>query len=182
MNRKAPRKITEKYLENAALYYLERYATSAANLRRVLLRKIERSCRHHGDDPTLFHSAVDKLITRYTTSGLLDDRMYARGRVASLRRKGLGRQAIFARLQTKGLESATIDQALQEIDADQGDAEFEAAKAFCQRKRLAGRDLKKSLAALARAGFNYETAKRALESMDNDETTVLDFNENDLAD
>ena len=45
-----PRKVTPKYLDNAALYYLSRYATSAENLRRVMMRKIHRSANHHGTD------------------------------------------------------------------------------------------------------------------------------------
>ena len=36
-----PRKVTPKNLDNAALYYLSRYATSAENLRRVMMRKIQ---------------------------------------------------------------------------------------------------------------------------------------------
>ena len=40
--RKPPRKATAASLENAALYYLERFATSSENLRRVLMRRVER--------------------------------------------------------------------------------------------------------------------------------------------
>ena len=41
--RKAPKKISKTYLENAALYYLQRYATSAENLKRILLRNLHAS-------------------------------------------------------------------------------------------------------------------------------------------
>ena len=48
--KRAPRKATPKYLENAALYYLSRYSTSTENLRRVMMRKVMRSAKHHGTD------------------------------------------------------------------------------------------------------------------------------------
>ena len=47
---KLPRKVTLKSLENAALFYLQRYATSTENLRRVLMRRVDRSARAHSTD------------------------------------------------------------------------------------------------------------------------------------
>jgi hypothetical protein len=52
--RKPPRRITADYLQRAAMHYLERYSAPAAQLRRVLARKVALSCRFHGDDPTGF--------------------------------------------------------------------------------------------------------------------------------
>ena len=48
--KRPPKKITPKYLNNVALWYLGRYASSAANLKRVLMRRVNKSCAHHGDD------------------------------------------------------------------------------------------------------------------------------------
>ena len=45
---KQQKPVTAQYLENAALYYLQRFASSSANLRRVLMGKVERSARAHG--------------------------------------------------------------------------------------------------------------------------------------
>ena len=49
--RKPPRRVTAQYLENAALHYLQRFASSSASLRRVLMRKVDRSAQAHGTDP-----------------------------------------------------------------------------------------------------------------------------------
>ncbi|MCH8999434.1 MAG: hypothetical protein IID48_14400 [Proteobacteria bacterium] len=49
-NRRSPREATAKYLRNSARYYLDRYATSSAHLRRLLLDKVARSARAHGTD------------------------------------------------------------------------------------------------------------------------------------
>ena len=48
--RKPPRKVTAAYLQRAAMSYLERYASSAENLRRVLRRKVDKRCRLRGED------------------------------------------------------------------------------------------------------------------------------------
>ncbi len=185
--RRLPRKIDAGYLENAALYYLQRYATSSQNLKNVLTRKIRRSCAHHGDDPDQFLPLVDKIALRYQEVGLLDDKVYAEGRVAALRRQGLSKQAIQQKLSLKGLAAAEITQALARIDAaaNEDDHELAAARRLARRKKIGpwrSRPLSddkaahKELAVLARAGFSYDTAKRALQtSQESIDTEYLDF-------
>ena len=169
--RKAPKKISAAYLENAALYYLQRYATSTANFRRVLRRKIDRSCRHHGEDPGKHYPLVEDLVRRYAAVGLLDDAAFARARVSSLRRQGRSRKAILAKLAARGLGPGEVEEALAEAD-EGGEAEFEAACRLARRKKIGPwrtspladpKDRQKEMAALARAGFSYDIARRALE-------------------
>ena len=50
-NKYVPKKITPEYLKNSSLYYLSRFSTSSANLKRVMMRKVERSANYHGTDP-----------------------------------------------------------------------------------------------------------------------------------
>src|SRR3546814_13752721 len=80
-HRKGPRKATADSLANAALFYLQRYASSAENLRRVLMRRVERSVRAHGTDRAEGAALVDRLVARYREAGLLDDGAYAEMRV-----------------------------------------------------------------------------------------------------
>ncbi|MCH8327975.1 MAG: methionine--tRNA ligase, partial [Candidatus Marinimicrobia bacterium] len=82
--RRVPRKATAKSLENAALWYLTRFATSAANLERVLARRVQRSARHHGTDREEGLANIARLIARYRRSGLLDDRAYAIAKAGTL--------------------------------------------------------------------------------------------------
>jgi len=170
--RKAPKKISKKYLENAALYYLQRYATSAENLRRVMMRKVRKSCAFHQVPAEDFAPLVDELVTRYMAVGLVDDAVFARARVASLRRQGHSSQAIAARLQAKGLSKSQIESALRLVDEDHEDPEMTAALACARRKKLGPwrktpltdpKGRQKELAALGRAGFSYEIARRALD-------------------
>ena len=168
-----PKKISKTYLENATLYYLERYATSAANLRRVLLRKVKRSCDFHKLDASEFTDMVDELIKRYVEVGLVDDISYALARVNSFRRKGLGRQAIISKLRIKGLSIEQIETAMAEVDEEHEEPELVAALAYIKRKKLGPyrtkpfsddptKDKQKELASLARAGFSYEICQKAL--------------------
>jgi len=169
--RKAPKKISKTYLENAALYYLQRYATSAGNLRRILLRKVKRSCTFHQVPVEDFVPLVDELVARYMSVGLVDDKSFAQAKVTSLRRQGHSGRSIIARLQVKGLSAKQIEAALKNVDEEHEDAEMSAARAYARRKRLGSyrkkpvtdpKDLQKELAAMGRAGFSYEIARRAL--------------------
>lgn len=180
--RKTPKKISKKYLENAALYYLQRYATSAENLKRVLMRKVKRSCAFHEMAVEEFVPIVEDLIKRYTAVGLVDDAVFARARVTSLRRKGLSKQAITAKLQAKGLSKAQIETALMEIDDEHEDPEITAAIAHARRKKLGPyrkipltdpQEKQKELASLGRAGFSYEIARHVLESGEEDDDERL---------
>lgn len=169
--RKGPRKVTPASLENAALHYLARFATTAAHLRGVLMRRVERSARHHGTDSAEGEKLVDALIERYARSGLLDDAAYAGARAATLRRSGASARGIRAKLMQKGLDPEQIDAAVRAADEDTENGEIAAALALARRRRIGpfrpagGRAeaREKDLAALARAGFSYDVARRVVE-------------------
>lgn len=159
-------------LETVALKYLNRFDTSVANLERVLLGYVKKVSDTRGagaaeDGPAL----VAALLTRYSESGLIDDARYASNIAAGLRRRGTSRRAIKAKLESRGLSADVIEAALAALDADtEGDSELEAARALVKRRRLGPHrpeaeqapNRRKDLAALARAGFNFDVAKRAL--------------------
>src|SRR3954463_6979106 len=84
---KQQKPVTAQYLENAALHYLQRFASSSANLRRVLMGKVERSARAHGTDREEGAAMVEALIERYLRSGLLEDRRDPVGTPLSLHRR-----------------------------------------------------------------------------------------------
>lgn len=172
--RRPPKKITPKYLNNVALWYLERYASSAANLRRVLMRRVHKSCAHHGDDVADATGMVEELVARFAASGLIDDRQYAVARAHSLHRRGLAARRIRAQLRAKGLEPEDVDAALDALAEDSDDPEFDAACAYARRRRLGpwgrpdGRDdrREKELAAMGRAGFTWDLAKPIIDAPD----------------
>ena len=174
--RKKPRKATPDALERAALHYLQRYASSSENLRRVLMRRVLRSADAHGTDPEDGAAVIDGLINRYQSSGLLDDANYARLRAESLHRRGASTRLIRTRLMAKGVDAEDIDAALTALDGLTMDTELAAACNYARRRRIgpwrrADRDAyrERDLAALGRQGFGYDTARKVIEAEDPDE-------------
>ncbi len=172
--RRAPRRITADYLQRAAMHYLERYAAPAAQLRRVLARKVVLSCRHHGLEPAAFEAMLDEVVARCVASGLVDDRRFAEARAATLRRKGRSSRAVAASLSAKGIAR---DLAMQ---ASSGSAEDElaAARRTAQRKRLGpwsrgdrAAARQKDLAAMARAGFTMTIARAVIDGAGDEDVT-----------
>ena len=168
--RAAPRKITASLLDNVALHYLERFAGSAADLRRVLMRRVARAAEHHASDPAEGTALVEALILRFQQSGLIDDRRYAEARAASLRRRGGSRRGISARLTQHGVERPLIAATLQALTEETGGSDLAAACAFIRRRRLGAyrtaaarpASLEKDMATLARAGFSFGVARKVL--------------------
>ena len=179
--RRGPKAVTPAYIESAALHYLERFSSSSANLKRVLMRKVMRAAAAGHGDIAEGERLVDALIARYVAAGLVDDKAYAAQRAASLRRQGNSRFAIRGKLALKGVESELIDSALSELDEDHAQGEIAAACALVRRRRLgpfrlaaARKDAwQKDLAALARAGFSLDVARRVLRAADSDALEAL---------
>ena len=159
--RPIPRAPDAAYLERAALYYLERFAASSAQLETVLRRKIMRRCKARGESPEPYYENIAPLITRYQQSGLLDDARYTAAKVASLKRKGNSSRMIGAKLAAKGVDKQLV---ATQIAADET-SELGAALNMVRRKKLGIKEENrtKDLAVLARAGFSYAIAKQALD-------------------
>lgn len=172
--RRGSRPVTADTLEAQALDYLARFASSAANLRRVLRQKVERSARLHGTDREVGMAAVDRLVARLAAAGALDDARFAEGRAHSLFRRGASRRTIAAKLAEKGVGDGEIATALASLDALAADPELAAAVAYARRRRIgpfraaedraAHRD--RDLGALGRAGFGLALARRIVDAED----------------
>jgi regulatory protein len=175
--RQVPRPLSASALENAALYYLGRFATSSGNLRRVLMRKVARAARAGGDSGPDTAAAgarmVEAIIARYLESGLLNDRAYAAQAAASLARRGTSRFSIAGKLRQKSVDAELVAEAITTLD-EGGASELTAACALVRRRRLGpyrapGKRAEwreKDLASLARAGFSLDLARRVLKVPD----------------
>jgi regulatory protein len=188
--RQAPRPVTAASLENAAMHYMERFASSTADLRRVLLRRVRRAAEGAGEDDDRAEAEtrraegaalVEALIAKLQDAGILDDRRYAETRAASLHRRGGSRRAVAARLARHGIERDLIANAIGGMAEDGGDADLTAASAFAKRRRLgpyrpaepSPASRQKDLAALARGGFDQNTARRILDCRNPDDVEAL---------
>jgi regulatory protein len=179
--RAKPPAITAEALERAALRYLERYASSRENLRRVLLRRIRRAA--HAGDPGGADAPrlAEQIVARYTDAGILNDKNYAEQRAASLARSGASRFRIRGKLAQKGVGAELIRDAVTALDENSDASEMAAACALIRRRRLGpyrppGQRAEfrhKDLAAMARAGFRFDLARRLLTAADPEALAVL---------
>jgi regulatory protein len=169
--KKSPKKITEKYLYNSGLAYLQRFPSSTPHFKRIMGRKIDRSCNYHKDqDRETCNQFLDATIATFVRQGLLNDEAYLQGMVNSLRRRGQSTQAILSKLGQKGMTQETVLKAVRAYDDDHGLAnpDLSAAVMLMRRKRLGpfrkAQEFEKTkeLAALARAGFGFDIAQKAL--------------------
>ena len=164
---KKRKKIAVSYLENAGAYYLERFAASEGQFRRVMSRKIDLSCRDHPDqsrDECL--SLLETVIEKFRKLGYLNDAVYGQGLLRSLQQRGYSRTRIMMTLKNKGLTAETIEP-LQNYIPDNQDRI--SAIRFMQRKKLGPFMLQdrdnahqRCLATLARAGFAYDVSSAVL--------------------
>lgn len=179
---------TEASLHEAALNHLARFAATEAGLRRVLFRRVDRWAQRAraelagaptggGDEEEIARiaaaakAAAAAVARRMVAAGAVDDAAFAESRARRLNRAGRSRRAIAAHLAAKGVPPEAAQAALPEGE----EAEFQAALAYCRRRRLGpfARDTgddglppearQKALAALARAGFAHDVARRVLE-------------------
>ncbi len=176
-----PLEASEITLRKAALHYLERYSASAAQVKRILMSKVERSARFHGTDRAEGEQLVDQLIVKLIASGLLDDRVYAAALTRGLHRRGTSAKAIRYKLAAKGVAAELVEAALSALEEEAGAPELAAAIAYARRRRLGPyraaeqRDERRDrdLAALARAGFAYGIARAVIEAADPADLEVL---------
>ena len=142
------RPITAKYLMNAATFYLERYPSTAEGLRRVLNRRVAKAKMAEAPVMENVEQAIAGSSTRATRQKLT-----------------------FA-----GVDGDTLDRAMdaldEELDTDPAKREWQAAVALARRRRLGpfrpDKDRKdkrlRDLAAMARAGFAYDVAKKVIDA------------------
>lgn len=153
--------LTPRALEDAALRYLNRFDCSARKLRSHLGTWI----RKRGGQAALF-AHVDALLERYRASGLLDDTRFARNLAERLKGRGASRRMVEQKLRARGVSRETAEG----VTRSSPGSDLDAARAYVRRRRLGPHrpeaerapNRRKDLAALARQGFDHDTAARAL--------------------
>jgi regulatory protein len=173
-SRERPQKpVTERYLQNAAIYYLGRFASSAANLGQVLERKVRRRNEDHHRPTQEQMDWIGAVVEKCVTLGLVDDTEYARNRALSLHNSGKSERRIKDGLKQKGVGPEDIENAIAELRRDKGEGlEMSAAIAYARRRRFgpfrsgeADTDkMRRELASFARAGFGFSLSKRIVEA------------------
>jgi len=116
-------------------------------------------------------TTIARVMARLHEAGYINDADFAAQWTAARASRGLGSRRIRTELRQKGVDQAKIDQALIAIDDDQIlDGALKAAQKAARGKDISSpTDRQKIIAALARRGYDFSIAKRALQIlMDSD--------------
>lgn len=157
------RKITRQRLKNIALYYLQRFETSSENLRRVLLRRVNEYAFYNPDfNVAEARGWVDEIVEQFQGYKYVDDSRYAGLKIRDYLAAGKSEKYIRQKMAEKGVPEDIVNEILENEEFDP----LENALQFARKKRI-GRFRpeeqreafrQKDLAALARAGFDYDVA------------------------
>lgn len=149
-------------LEELALAYVARFATSAAKLENYLKRKLrERGWEGEGEpDPA-------EITARYVELGYIDDASYARARAGGLLQRGYGPQRV-----DQALRSSGIDEDVRQEVAPKEAISRAAVLRMAEKRRFgpfadapADRPTReKQLAAMVRAGHSFDMARKILDA------------------
>jgi regulatory protein len=125
---RSPHPLDAARLDELALAYVARFATSTGKLAAYLARKL----RERGwDEDAAAPPDVEAVVERMARAGYVSDEGYARMRSASLRRRGLGARRIAQDLGQAGIDADLREEAL----GSQQDARV-AALALARKRRL----------------------------------------------
>jgi regulatory protein len=158
-NRRERPPLDKAALEQAALFYAGRYATSRSKLRAYLARKLrERGWAGEGAPP------IEDVVERMAALGYVDDRAFAAARGSALSRRGYGARRVGEALRAAGIEEDDGAEARAAAEA----GAWASALRFAERRRIGpfaaaaadrpGRE--KAIGAMLRAGHPAALARR----------------------
>jgi regulatory protein len=161
-----PRPIDAARLDEMALAYVARFATSRAKLETYLKRKLrERGWAGEGEPP------VAALAERLVEAGYVDDAAYARAKSGSLLRRGYGLRRVAQALGAAGIAEEVRD----DVRPGEGAAR-RAALAMARRRGLGAfgapnrqgpldrASREKQIAAMLRAGHPLDSARELVDA------------------
>ena len=166
--RRTPKPLDRTRLNDLALHYVARFATSSGKLESYLKRKL----RERGWDG---EGAPDiaGLVARFAEKNYVDDEAYARMKTSGLLARGYGARRVEEKLRADGL-----DEWVRAANVPEEAEAREALLSYVRRRRFgpfriaprgegpeaAQRAREKQLAAIVRAGHSFDHARRVVEA------------------
>jgi regulatory protein len=160
--RKPPAKLDQARLEELALSYVARFATSRTKLARYLERKLRERGWNEENPPD-----ISVLIEKHADLGYLDDEAFARARSGDLMRRGYGPRRVQEALGMAGIAGNIRENLRPDVP------EIRHSALLLARKRRFGPfgelpldpdKRQKQLAAMARAGHDFGDAARLVDA------------------
>ena len=142
--KKRLRKITKDRLKNIALYYLQRFETTTESLRAVLLRRVNDYAFYNPEfDKTPALQWIEEILSDFQRYKYVDDARFAALKIRDYLAVGKSEKYIRLKMALKLAKKKHIGPFRQGEDK----ADF----------------YQKDLAVLARAGFDYDVAKKVMD-------------------
>jgi regulatory protein len=160
--RREPKPLDAARLDELALTYVARFATSAVKLERYLRRKLRERGWEGEREPDLA-----ALVGRYVELGYVDDAAFARAKSGGLLRRGFGPRRV-----SEALREAGIEESIRE-EVRPGEGEQRRAALALARKRGFGpfgrespdrERRQKQIAAMLRAGHPLDSAREMVDA------------------
>ena len=182
-SKRPPPAITSQILQDSATRYLGRYVATAEQLRRVLIRKVDKTIKARGEGDR--HQAlvlVEKEVDRRVAAGYIEDQRVANSWTDHWHRQGKSKQQIRSRLMLKGVNSSVITSAIEALEEEHQYAGFLSAVTYARKRgfgpfrmdvELRRSRKTKDVASMLRAGHSYDVVKDIFDCSDLDELEVL---------
>jgi regulatory protein len=150
--------LDQKQLQELALRYVGRYATTQAKLSAYLRRKV----RERGWDDIRAPDA-EAIAVRFVELGYIDDAAFALSKSRALVGRGYGKRRLIERLHAAGVDDEDSQAAREHADEEA----VSAALRFAKRRRIGPfassaadrRDRERAIAAMIRAGHGFALAR-----------------------
>lgn len=160
--RGAPPPLNQAKLQELALRYVGKYATTRAKLRSYLTRKVRERGWEADREPDF-----EGLANRFAELGYIDDASYALGQSRSLSARGFGKRRLTDKLRVAGVDEMGSEAANAHADSEA----VTAALRLAERRRIGPfadasadrQQQQKWIAAMIRAGHSFALARAIAE-------------------
>ena len=175
--RRSPRPLDGKSLDELALRYAGRYATTRAKLISYLQRKLRERGWDGEETPDLA-----RIAERFAELGYVDDRAFALAKESAHTARGLGRRRLSHSLRTAGVGEEDGADALA-LSASRA---LHSALRLAERRRLgpfaaeapaSPRDRERAIAALLRGGHAFDIARAIVDLAPGDKQGLAELRE-----
>jgi regulatory protein len=175
--RKASSPLDESKLNELALRYVGRFATTRAKLQAYLRRKLRERGWNSAREPD-----PAGIAERFADQGYVDDSAYALSKSQSLTARGYGLKRVAHSLRVAGVDDEQGEAARHHAE----EQAVESALSFARRRRIGpfaeaepadGRQRDKALAAMVRAGHSFALARAIIRMAPGTEANIEQLNE-----
>tara|TARA_Y100000591_G_scaffold286278_1_gene269102 strand:+ start:61 stop:537 length:477 start_codon:yes stop_codon:yes gene_type:complete len=146
-----------------AINYLSKYSSSKTNLERILKNKIRRT-KIDKKEKFILYKSIPEILKKLEKNNFINDYNYATSKINLFISNGKSKIFIQNYLFKKGIDEKLSSEIFEELNEEDSNWEIKSARTFARKKNLQkNNNNEKNLSKMARAGFNYEIAKKILD-------------------